>query len=122
MRFVKIIFASLLAILGIVFLLQNLTVLDQTVQLRLDLYLKSFTSASIPLWLLILFTFFLGVFTASLYGLYELVKQRQTIRQLRQNLEILGQELKRANILPESAAAPSRTSPAVEPVSPPRPE
>ena len=96
MRFFKIIFSSLLVILGIVFIIQNRTVMEHSVQLKLNLYFQNFQSATIPLWILLLFTFFLGVFTASLYGLYELFKQRQNIRTLKHNLEIVSQELKRA--------------------------
>ena len=97
MRFFKIIFSSLLAILGIVFIIQNRTVMEHSVQLKLNLYFHTLQSAAIPLWILILFVFFLGVFTASLYGLYELFKQRTTIRTLKHNLEIVSQELKRAS-------------------------
>jgi uncharacterized integral membrane protein len=102
MRFFKVIFGSLLAVLGVIFIIQNREVLERTVQLKLELHFYSLQTAAIPLWILILFTFFLGVFTASLYGLYELLRQRQTIRTLKHNLEIVGQELKRA-----SAAAAS---------------
>ncbi|MFZ5453562.1 MAG: lipopolysaccharide assembly protein LapA domain-containing protein [Thermodesulfobacteriota bacterium] len=109
MRFFKIIFSSLLVILGIVFIIQNRTVMEHSVQLKLNLYFHALQSAAIPLWILILFVFFLGVFTASLYGLYELFKQRQTIRTLKHNLEIVSLELKRA-----SAAAASEI-PAQEP-------
>lgn len=106
MRFFKVIFSSLLVILGITFIIQNLEVLTRTVQLRLDLYLRTFESPAVHLWGLILFTFFLGVFTASLYGLYEILKQRQTIRQLKHNLEVLSQELKRASSREEPASPP----------------
>ena len=57
------------------------------------------------LWVLVLFAFFLGVFTASLYGLYELYQNRQTIRQLRHNLEIMARELKEASAAGEAATA-----------------
>jgi len=97
MRFFKVTFASLLGVLGIIFIVQNQEVLKHSVQLKLDLYFRLFQSAAIPLWILLLFVFFLGVFTTSLYGLYELLKQRQTIRTLKHNLEIVGQELKRAS-------------------------
>jgi uncharacterized integral membrane protein len=113
MRFFKVIFASLLGILGIVFIIQNKEVLERTVQLRLDLYFRTFQSAAMPLWILILFIFFLGVFTASLYGLYELIRQRQTIRQLKHNLEVLGQELKRSS----TAEAPTRLAQVESPAS-----
>jgi len=113
MRFVKVIFSSLLAIFAIVFILENRAVLEHAVQLRFDIYVVNLQTSHIPLWVLILFTFFLGVFTASLYGIYELLKQRQTIRQLKHNVEILGEELKRAGVAvkreeaPEAAAAAS---------------
>jgi len=103
MRFIKVIFGSLLVIIGLIFIIENKVVLEQTLQLRLDLYIGSFQSPSIPIWVLVLFTFFLGVFTASLYGVYELLKQRQTIRQLRHNLEILSQEIKRAGAVAEAS-------------------
>ena len=55
--------------------------------------------------MLVLFCFFLGAFTASLYGIYEVIVQRQTIRQLKHNLEILAQELKQAGAAAEASAA-----------------
>ncbi|MDP3181392.1 MAG: LapA family protein [Desulfobaccales bacterium] len=106
MRFFKVIFSSLLVILGITFIVQNLEVLTRTVQLRLDLYFSTFQSPAVHLWGLILFTFFLGVFTASLYGLYEILKQRQTIRQLKNNLEVLSHELKSTSFKEETPSPP----------------
>ena len=106
MRFVKIIISTLIVLLGIVFIIENLEVLKQAVRLRLDLYLVTFQSPDVPLWIIILFCCFLGVLTTSLYGLYELYKQRQTIRQLRHNLEILAKELKQAGATAEASAAP----------------
>jgi uncharacterized integral membrane protein len=111
MRFIKIIFASLLGILAIILIIQNKPMMEQAVQLKLDLYIRSFQSAAIPLWILVLFAFFLGVFTASLYGIYELLVQRQTIRRLKHNLEILGQELKRAGATAELSATSSEPPP-----------
>ncbi len=115
MRFLKLIFACLLLIFAIVFIIQNLEVLTQKVQLKLDLHFRTFESMPIHLWVLILFTFFLGVFTASLYGIYEHVKQRQTIRQLRHNLEIMGQELRRGAPVTAPTAEVTPPPPAPEP-------
>jgi uncharacterized integral membrane protein len=94
MRLFKVIFASLLTILGIVFIVENLETLKLPVRLKLDLYVLNFQSPDVHLWVLILFTFFLGVFTASLYGIYEILQQRQTIRKLQHNLELLAQEVR----------------------------
>lgn len=108
MRFIKVIISTVIIIIGIAFIVENLEVLTHTIQVKLDLYVHTFQSPEIHLWVLVLFAFFLGVFTTSLYGLYELIKQRQTNRQLRHNLEILSQELKRAGTVAEAAAASSQ--------------
>jgi uncharacterized integral membrane protein len=114
MRFVKVIISTIIVLLGIVFIIENLETLKQAVRIQLDLYFATFQSPDIHLWVIILFCFFLGVFTTSLYGIYELFKQRQTIRQLRHNLEILARELKQAGAAAEiSVAAPE------SPVAPP---
>jgi uncharacterized integral membrane protein len=105
MRFIKIIISTVIILLGIVFIIENLETLKQVVSVRLDLYFFTLQSPDVHLWIIILFCFFLGVFTTSLYGLYELYKQRQTIRQLRHNLEILAKELKQASATARASAA-----------------
>ena len=109
MRFLKVIFSTIIVLLGVVFIIENLEVLKQPVTLHLDLYLAHLESPSVHLWVLVLFFFFLGVFTASLYGIYEVVVQRQTIRRLKHNLEILAQELKQSGA-EASAASPGSSS------------
>jgi uncharacterized integral membrane protein len=113
MRFIKIIFSTIIVLLGVIFIVENLEMLKRPVHVDLDLYFFNLHSPDISIWVIILFCFFLGVFTASLYGVYELYKNRQTIRQLRQNLDILAKELKQASATgqpsvqaPESQAAP----------------
>ena len=105
MRYVKVIFGFILVLFGIVFLIENRVVLEHAVTLKFDIYVFKVETAAIPLWVMILFTFFLGVFTAFLYFIYEHLKQRQAIRQLRHNLEIMGGELKRAGVAVEASAA-----------------
>jgi uncharacterized integral membrane protein len=113
MRFIKIIISTLIVLLGIVFIVENLEMLKHTVRIKMDLHFVTFQSPDVHLWVIILFCFFLGVFTTSLYGIYELISCRQTTRQLRHNLEILAKELKQATATaevsvtqPESPAAP----------------
>lgn len=105
MRFIKIIVSTLIIILGIVFIIENLGTLEHSVQIRLDLHFVNFQTPHMHLWVLVLFAFFLGVFTASLYGLYELYHNRQTIRQLQHNLDIMARELKEAGVAGEVSAA-----------------
>ena len=105
MRFLRIIFTTLILLLAIVFIVENLEMLRQTVTLNLDLHLVKWETPEVPLWVMVLFCFFLGVFTSALYGIYEVIVQRQTIRQLKHNLEILAQELKSAGARAGEAAA-----------------
>ncbi len=103
MRFLKVIVSTIIILLAIVFIIENLEMLKHAVTLKLDLYLAHLESPAMPLWVLVLFCFFLGAFTASLYGIYEVLVQRQTIRQLRHNLDILARELKSAGLAAEVA-------------------
>jgi uncharacterized integral membrane protein len=108
MRFLRIIFTTIILLLAIVFIIENLEMLRQTVTLNLDLYLVKMETPEVPLWVTVLFCFFLGVFTSALYGIYEVIVQRQTIRQLKRNLEILAQELKSAGARAGDAATASQ--------------
>lgn len=112
MRYVKVIFGFIVVLLGIVFILENRVVMEHAVQLKFDIYFLKLESPHIPMWVLTLFTFFLGAFTAFLYFIYEHFKQRQAIRQMKHRLEILGSELQRAGRATETPAAPSPAHPA----------
>jgi len=105
MRFVKVIFSTVIVLLGVAFIIENLEILKHPVSLKLDLYFKTFQTPDMHLWIIILFAFFLGVLTTALYGFYEHYQQRQTIRQLRHNLEILAKELKQTSATAQAAAA-----------------
>ena len=105
MRFVKVIFSTVIVLLGIIFIIENLEVLKQAVRLKLELYFATFQTPEVYLWVLVLFSFFLGVITTALYGVYDNYQQRQTIRQLRHNMEILAKELKQASATAHASAA-----------------
>ena len=109
MRFIKVVFTTAIVLLGIVFIIENLEMLNRVIKVKLDLYFLQLESPDIHLWVIILFCFFLGVFTASLYGVYEIITQRRTIRQLQHNLELLAQEIKLAGAGAEISAG-SKTS------------
>jgi len=107
MRFIKVIFSTVIVLLGIVFIIENLEVLKQAVRLKLDLYFITFQTPDVYLWVLVLFSFFLGVITTALYGVYDNYQQRQTSRQLRHNQELMARELKQASATaPASAVVP----------------
>jgi hypothetical protein len=97
MRFVKVIFSTVIVLLGIIFIIENLEVLKHAVRLQMDLYFITFQSPEVDLWILVLFAFSLGVITTALYGIYDHYQQRQTIRQLRHNQDMLAKELKQVS-------------------------
>ena len=58
MRFVKVIISTVIVLLGIVFIIENLEVLKHAVRLKLDLYFVTFQSPDVYLWVLILVLLF----------------------------------------------------------------
>jgi len=98
MRYVKAFIIGLLALLAVVFVIENIEVLKYAVQLRLNLYFINLQMAPLDLWVLILLSFALGAVLVLIYFVYDHIKQRQVIRQLKQNVEILTLELKRAGM------------------------
>jgi uncharacterized integral membrane protein len=116
MRFLKVILSTIIVLLGFVFIIENLEVLKHLVKLKLDLYFTTLESPDVYLWVIILFSFFLGAFTASLYGIYDIIVQRQSIRQLKHNMEIMSRELKLASTAPAPSPRPA------EPEAPSQPE
>lgn len=110
MRYVKAFFIGLVALIGLIFIIQNIEVLKHPIKLMLNLYLINLESADIHLWVLVIFTFALGAFIVLLYFLYDHVKQRQTIRQLKHNIEIMGAELKKAGVAAQASAESLKTA------------
>ena len=106
MRYVKAFIIGLLALLALVFVIENIEVLKHQVQLRLNLYFVKLQAAPLDLWILIILSFGLGALLVLIYFMYDHIKQRQTIRQLKQNVEIMSAELKRAGKSGETMSAP----------------
>jgi len=115
MRYVKAFIIGLLALLAVVFVIENIEVLKYAVQLRLNLYFINLQMAPLDLWVLILLSFALGAVLVLIYFVYDHIKQRQVIRQLKQNVEILTLELKRAGMSGGGESSSSyAASPSVE--------
>ena len=110
MRYVKAFIIGLLALISVVFVIENIEVLKQTVQLRLNLYFAHLETAPLEMWVLTILSFALGAVLVLIYFVYDHIRQRQIIRQLRQNIEIMAMELKRAGVNVEPASVTSGTS------------
>jgi uncharacterized integral membrane protein len=114
MRPVKIILGVLVLALTFLLVRQNLDVLNQSVQFKLNLWVRTFQSVSHPLWVILTFALLIGILGTGLYSLAAVLKLRQTNRQIHHDLEILKKEL--AILRPPAATpvvgpdAPSPTS------------
>lgn len=104
MRYLKAFIIGLLAIISVVFVIENIEVLRQSIQLRLNLYVAKLEAAPIELWVLTILSFALGAVLVLIYFVYDHIKQRQVIRQLKQNVEIMAMELKRAGVAVETSS------------------
>jgi hypothetical protein len=105
MRYVKVFIIGILALIALVFVIENIEVLKQTIQLRLNLYFTNLETAPLEVWVLTILSFALGAVLVLIYFVYDHIRQRQIIRQLRQNVEIMASELKRAGVQVEPATA-----------------
>lgn len=111
MRYVKAFIIGLLALISLVFVIENIDVLRNPIQLRLNLYVAKLETAPLEMWVLTILAFALGAILVLIYFVFDHIKQRQIIRQLRQNIEIMNVELKRAGMAAEEAAAASAAPP-----------
>ncbi len=111
MRYFKAFIIGLLALISLVFVIENLEALSAPVQFKLKLYLANLETASLPLWVLTILSFALGAVLVLIYLVFDHIKQRQIIRQLRQNIEIMNVELKRASMAAEEGAAGNAAPP-----------
>jgi hypothetical protein len=111
MRYVKVFIIGFLALVSLVFVIENIEVLRQTVELRLNLYVTKLETAPLEMWVITILSFALGAVLVLIYFIYDHIKQRQIIRQLRQNNEIMAMELKRAGVTVEPTSIASAASP-----------
>lgn len=111
MRYFKAFIIGLLALISLVFVIENIDVLRNPIQLRLNLYVAKLETAPLEMWVLTILAFALGAILVLIYFVFDHIKQRQIIRQLRQNIEIMNVELKRASMAAEEGAAASAAPP-----------
>ncbi len=111
MRYLKAFIIGLLALISLVFVIENIDVLRNPIQLRLNLYVAKLETAPLEMWVLTILSFALGAILVLIYFVFDHIKQRQIIRQLRQNIEIMNVELKRASMAAEEGAAGNAAPP-----------
>ena len=93
MRAIKIILAVVVLVLIFLLIRQNLDVLNQQCQFKLNLGFRTFQSVSHPLWIVFIFALFLGILGTGLYSLSAVLRLTKDNRRLRHELDILKSEL-----------------------------
>lgn len=107
MRYLKIGLPVLVVILIFSLIRQNLEVFNHQFEFRLNLILFTLQSAPHRLWVILIYTLFLGIFGTGLYSLVEVMKLKQANRQLRHDLELLKSESHTLHTEPEKPATPA---------------
>lgn len=100
MTYIKAILVSLVVALAIIFMIQNIGPLSHMLSVRLDLFLLKLTSTPYPVYLIILLSFFVGLFLASLLGVAERFRLRRLIRRQQKKIKQLSGELDSLRNLP----------------------
>lgn len=109
MRLLKLLLLVIALLLLVLFIRQNLTVLNQQVSFQLNLYIKHLESPPHALWEILLFTLLLGIIIAGLYSFVTIWRQRSLNRKLLQDLEFLKAEV--AQLKPSATATTTEGPP-----------
>ena len=93
MGYIKILILALLAILGILLVVQNLDSLTQEASLRLNFYFWEGKTDPYPVYLLIMLAFLLGVFLTSLLGFSDRIRIRRSFKEAERKKNELEKEI-----------------------------
>ncbi len=86
--------------LAIIFMVQNMNELSEPLKIRLDLMFIQFESTPFATYLVIMLSFFVGLFAASLLGLGERFKLRRMVKASQKEADTLSRELDSLRNLP----------------------
>jgi putative membrane protein len=84
----------------LVFIIQNIRVLDQRVEVQFNLYLIKLSTGPIPIYLLILISFLIGFLGAASHSLFRRIKIRGETKRLKKALQAKEGELNSLRNLP----------------------
>lgn len=111
MRFLKILWITLLFFFGALFLLQNKEVLSQPMTLELDLFFtEKFTSIKLPYYFIVLCSFAAGAVSAIGYLILSRLRLGMELRRARKRSRVLEKELnalRSTRLEAQISAAPS---------------
>lgn len=103
MKNVKVIVVILLLLLVVILAVQNYEALATTVTFRVNLGFFNYQTSQVPLSLIAIITFLVGVLASGLYGIAERLRLKRQIRTLTKNVGEKDKELNSLRNLPVTA-------------------
>jgi uncharacterized integral membrane protein len=100
MKALKAPFITIIGAILLIFVIQNIDTLNQTIDLRLDLYIFDFDSGVIPIYLIIIISYLIGMIVAASYGFYQRIQLKGENRRLKRTLKEREEELNSLRNLP----------------------
>lgn len=100
MRWLKAVFFSLLFLIAVLFVVQNLDFLNQSAEIKLNLYFSNLSLAPLKFYVLLLFSFLFGVIFASLYTFKVWYRKLRLVKTREKEIEKLKKELDSLRNLP----------------------
>jgi uncharacterized integral membrane protein len=107
MRYLKVLVIVLLFFFLLLFLVQNTKTLGTSLQFDLHLFDWKWTSASTPVYLLILLAFVAGAIVSLLYFLLDKLRSGRELKKYKNRINSLEKELESLRSSSSAAAAPS---------------
>jgi putative membrane protein len=109
LRTFKLFLYGLLALLIVIFVIQNYPTLTNSVSLKLNLGFLSLESIPLPFFVIAPILFFAGVLLATLIGLFERRRLSKELKQLKADRQESKQQIKSLGELSRAPVPPSQT-------------
>lgn len=100
MKNVKVILVILLLLLVVILVVQNYKALTTPVTFRVNLFFFDYETSQVPLSLIAIITFLVGVLASGLYGITERLRLKRQLRTLMKNVGEKDRELNSLRNLP----------------------
>ena len=103
MVYIRRVLFLLLVVIVIILIVQNFAMLSTPVTFKMDLIFVSYESSNMPLSLIVVIAFFVGVLALASLGIKELVRSRKEINRLKREAKQKDMELNSLRNLPVTA-------------------
>lgn len=107
MRYIKVLILAVAFVVSMIFFVQNTPIFSQTLQLQLEVLDFRWTSVAMPIYLVILLSFFLGAILSTLYFFVEKLRLSAQLSTATSKVRKLEDEVAKLRSESAASAAPS---------------